>query len=197
METYNELSFTAPDIYDQKVTATMGTASEMWDLNGQLPQYFRINVYSASLLNDKLLSPLAPNAKKYYNYRIDTIQGKPHDLQYVIRFIPKSKSFQLVGGYMVVSDNVWSIREIRFSGRSEIFRFSNHVRMGQVGGGGRVPAAVLRLRRDLQDGGQRDRRQLYGGAEVQGHQAAEPLGLPEAGDGKGFVRPVGLVHAAL
>lgn len=133
METYNELSFTAPDIYDQKVTATMGTASEMWDLNGQLPQYFRINVYSASLLNDKLLSPLAPNAKKYYNYRIDTIQGKPHDLQYVIRFIPKSKSFQLVGGYMVVSDNVWSIREIRFSGRSEIFRFSNHVRMGQVG----------------------------------------------------------------
>ena len=27
METYNELSFTAPDIYDQKVTATMGTRS--------------------------------------------------------------------------------------------------------------------------------------------------------------------------
>ena len=34
METYNELSFTAPDIYDQKVTATMGTANEFWDLNG-------------------------------------------------------------------------------------------------------------------------------------------------------------------
>ena len=133
METYNELSFTAPDIYDQKVTATMGTASELWDLNGQLPQYFRLNVYSSTLLYDKLLSPVAPNAKKYYDYRIDTIQGRPHDLQYVIRFIPKSKSFQLVGGYMVVSDNVWSIREIRFSGRSEILRFNNHVRMGEVG----------------------------------------------------------------
>ena len=100
METYNELSFTAPDIYDQKVTATMGTASELWDLNGQLPQYFRLNVYSPTLLYDKLLSPVAPNAKKYYDYRIDTIQGRPHDLQYVIRFIPKSKSFQLVGGYL-------------------------------------------------------------------------------------------------
>ena len=109
METYNELSFTAPDIYDQKVTATMGTANEFWDLNGQLPQYFRLNIYSPTILTDKLLSPLAPNAKKYYRYRIDTIRGRAHDLQYVIRFIPKSKSFQLIGGYMVVSDNVWSI----------------------------------------------------------------------------------------
>ena len=133
METYNELSFTAPDIYDQKVTATMGTANEFWDLNGQLPQYFRLNIYSPTILTDKLLSPLAPNAKKYYRYRIDTIRGRAHDLQYVIRFIPKSKSFQLIGGYMVVSDNVWSIREIRFSGRSEILAFSNHVRMGEVG----------------------------------------------------------------
>ena len=133
METYNELSFTAPDIYDQKVTATMGTANEFWDLNGQLPQYFRFNIYAPTILADKLLSPLAPNAKKYYNYRIDTIRGESHDIQYVIRFIPKSKSFQLVGGYMVVSDNVWSIREIRFSGRSEILSFSNHVRMGEVG----------------------------------------------------------------
>ena len=133
METYNELSFTAPDIYDQKVTATMGTANEFWDLNGQLPQYFRLNIYSPTILTDKLLSPLAPNAKKYYRYRIDTIRGRAHDLQYVIRFIPKSKSFQLIGGYMVVSDNVWSIREIRFSGRSEILAFSNHVQMGAVG----------------------------------------------------------------
>ena len=133
METYNELSFTAPDIYDQKVTATMGTANEFWDLNGQLPQYFRLNIYSPTILTDKLLSPLAPNAKKYYRYRIDTIRGRAHDLQYVIRFIPKSKSFQLIGGYMVVSDNVWSIREIRFSGRSEILAFSNHVQMGEVG----------------------------------------------------------------
>ena len=40
METYNELSFTAPNIYDQKVTASAGTANEFWDLDGQLPEYF-------------------------------------------------------------------------------------------------------------------------------------------------------------
>ena len=59
--------------------------------------------------------------------------GEAHNREFRIRFMPKSKSFQLVGGYMVVSDNVWSVREIRFSGRSEMLRFNNLVRMGQVG----------------------------------------------------------------
>lgn len=133
METYNELSFTAPNIYDQKVKATVGTANEFWDLDGQLPSYFHINVYSSTILYDKLLSPVAPNAWKYYTYVVDSIYGPSHDLRYRIRFIPKSKSFQLIGGYMVISNNVWSIREIRYSGRSEILRFSNHVKMGEVG----------------------------------------------------------------
>ncbi len=133
METYNDLHFTAPNIYDQKVTASVGTASRFWEMDGRLPEYFHINVYSPTLLLDKLLSPLAPNARKYYNYRVDSIMGKAHDLQYRIRFMPKHKSFQLVGGYIIVSDNVWSIREIRFAGRSELADFNNLVRLGDVG----------------------------------------------------------------
>lgn len=133
METYSDLHFTAPNIYDQKVKASVGTASEFWELDGRLPEYFHINIYASTLLYDKLVSPLAPNAKKFYTYRIDTVMGEQHNLQYKIRFIPKSKSFQLVGGYMVVSDNVWSVREIRFAGRSEVMRFNNLVKMGEVG----------------------------------------------------------------
>lgn len=133
METYSDLNFTAPNIYDQKVTASVGTASEFWELDGRLLEYFHINIYSSTLLYDKLLSPLAPNAKKYYTYRVDTVMGERHDLSYKIRFMPKSKSFQLVGGYMIVSDNVWSVREIRFSGRNEMLRFNNLILMGGVG----------------------------------------------------------------
>ena len=133
METYSELHYTAPDIYDQKVKASVGTTSELWELDGRLLEYFHINIYSSTLLYDKLLSPLAANAKKYYTYYIDSIMGEAHNREFRIRFMPKSKSFQLVGGYMIVSDNVWSVREIRFSGRSEMLRFNNQVRMGQVG----------------------------------------------------------------
>ncbi len=39
-----------------------------------------------------------------------------NNLDYRIRFIPRTKSDQLVGGYMIVSSNVWSVREIRFFG---------------------------------------------------------------------------------
>lgn len=133
METYSDLHFTAPNIYDQKVKASVGTASEFWELDGRLPEYFHINIYSSTLLHDKLLSPLASNAQKYYTYRIDTVMGDRHNLQFKIRFIPKTKSFQLVGGYMVVSDNVWSVREMRFAGSSEVVRFNNLVKMGEVG----------------------------------------------------------------
>ena len=133
METYSELHYTAPDIYDQKVKASVGTTSELWELDGRLLEYFHINIYSSTLLYDKLLSPLAANAKKYYTYYIDSIMGEAHNREFRIRFMPKSKSFQLVGGYMIVSDNVWSVREIRFSGRSEMLRYNNQVRMGQVG----------------------------------------------------------------
>lgn len=133
METYSDLHFTAPDIYDQKVKAGVGTASEFWEADGRLLEYFHINIYSSTLLYDKLLSPLASNAKKYYTYYIDSIMGPEFNRQYKICFIPKSKSFQLVGGYMVVSDNVWSVREIRFAGRSEMFRFDNLLQLGEVG----------------------------------------------------------------
>lgn len=54
METYSELHYTAPDIYDQKVKASVGTSSELWELDGRLLEYFHINIYSSTLLYDKL-----------------------------------------------------------------------------------------------------------------------------------------------
>lgn len=132
MESYSDLHFTAPDIYDQKVKAGYGTVFS-GGFQATMLEYFHVNVYSATLLYDRLLSPLAKNGKKYYRYQIDTIMGGQDNLHYKIRFIPKTKSDQLVGGYMIVSSDVWSVREIRFSGRSELLTFENLIRMGEVG----------------------------------------------------------------
>lgn len=132
MESYSDLHFTAPDIYDQKVKAGYGTVFS-GGFQTTMLEYFHVNVYSATLLYDRLLSPLAKNGKKYYRYQIDTIMGGQDNLHYKIRFIPKTKSDQLVGGYMIVSSDVWSVREIRFSGRSELLTFENLIKMGEVG----------------------------------------------------------------
>lgn len=133
METYSDLNFTAPNLYDQKVKASVGTASEFWEMDDRLPEYFHVNVYAPTLLHDQLISPLAPDARKYYTYRVEEEWREGREWQYKIRFMPRSKSFQLVGGYLVVSADVWSVREVRFSGRSQLLRFNNLIRMGRVG----------------------------------------------------------------
>lgn len=132
MESYSDLHFTAPDIYDQKVKAGYGTVFS-GGFQATMLEYFHVNVYSATLLYDRLLSPLAKNGRKYYRYQIDTIIGGRDNLHYKIRFIPRTKSDQLVGGYMIVSSDVWSVREIRFSGRSGLLTFENLIKMGEVG----------------------------------------------------------------
>lgn len=133
MESYNELHYTAPNIYDQKVKATSGTTEGFRGPGGQLMDYFHANVYSSSLLHSKLVSPLMANAKQYYTYNVDSIIGPPGDRSYLISFTPRNKSYQLVRGYMIVSDDVWSIRKMQFSGRSEYMRFDNLIQMGEVG----------------------------------------------------------------
>ena len=65
LETFSDLLYTAPNIYDQKVKASQGTVRGNRGLPGLL-EYFNVNIYSSSLLNDeRLLSPLAKNGQKY------------------------------------------------------------------------------------------------------------------------------------
>lgn len=134
MESFSELHFTAPNIYDQKLKACLGTDKKPEDISGDIFDYFHIHIYSATLLHKKLLSPLAPNGRKYYSYKIDSVLVNSHGaVSYRIEFAPKSPSYQLVHGYMILSNDVWSVREIYFAGRSEYRFFDNLIKMGDVG----------------------------------------------------------------
>lgn len=133
LESVSDLHYTAPDIYDQRIRANYGTTYGR-SFQTSMFEYFHINIYSTTLFYDKILSPLSKNGNKYYKYLIDsTYYDINENLQYRIRFIPRTKSDQLVGGYMVVSSDVWSIREIRFAGRWELITFQNYIKMGDVG----------------------------------------------------------------
>ncbi len=132
MESFSELHYTAPNIYDQKVLATYGTTYGK-GFQANMLEYFHVNIYSSTLLYNKLLSPLAKNARSYYRYELDSIISDSTQLNYKIRFIPKAKSDQLVGGWMVISSKSWSVREIRFSGRTGLITFENLIKMGRTG----------------------------------------------------------------
>lgn len=132
-ESYSELHYTAPNIYDQKIKARYGTIQNFEGIGVDVLDYFRVNIYSTSLLTSKLLSPLSPNAHKYYKFSIDSLQSGKNERLYRISFTPRNKSYQLVKGHMLISPDVWSVRELQFSGRSEYLHFDNLIKMGDVG----------------------------------------------------------------
>jgi hypothetical protein len=132
VESNSDLHYTSPNIYDQKVTAVSGTTNE-GKFQATMCEYFHVNIYSSTLLGGKILSPLAQNARHYYRFVVDTVYRSSERVNYKLRFIPKTRSDQLVGGYMIVSSDVWSVREIRYSGRSGLITFQNHIIMGTVG----------------------------------------------------------------
>ncbi len=133
-ESYSDLHYTAPNIYDQKVKAATGTIPNFGAPEGLALEYFHINIYESTLLYSKLISPLAANARKYYKYRLDSVFYDDNNIvHYKVSYKPKKSSFQLVKGEMIISGTNFSIRKLTFSGRSEFFIFDNVVQMGDLG----------------------------------------------------------------
>ena len=133
IESLSEMQYTAPDIYNRKVKAVSSTfprnSGELTDLTN----FLNMNIYSSSIMSDKLLSPLDKKASKYYIYLLDSIVGEQGFQKYKISIIPKFKSTQLVNGYIWVSDEVWTIREVYFEGKFDLIEFKLRNIMGEKG----------------------------------------------------------------
>jgi hypothetical protein len=130
-ESYSELHYTSPGIFDRKIKAYHGTIDKIKNFNESMLDYFNMDIYSCSVLNTKLISPISSNATQYYKYRLDSIrQDENERFLYYVSFMPKLNSFQLIEGHMVICDDTWIIRELKFSGRSEYLNFTNIVQMG-------------------------------------------------------------------
>ena len=133
VETYSDLHYTAPNIYDQKIKAYTGTLGEAREIPG-ITDYFNVNIYAPYLMGQRLLSPLAPNSNKYYRYVIDSVScDRQQRIEYHIRFIPRNKSFQLLDGRMTITEGVWSVREISFKGQADLLLFDCRITMGDIG----------------------------------------------------------------
>lgn len=133
VETMNEIHYKAPDIYDVKVKAVAGTTPKHKGMSEQVKAFFRMNIYSSSLLSEKLYSPLALNARSYYTYYLDSVYGPGHHKLYKVLIEPRNKSSQLVRGYFVVSAGVWTIREMYIEGETDFLKFKVKTEMGEEG----------------------------------------------------------------
>ena len=133
MESLSELHYTAPDIYDRKIKAVSTTFPRNRGQITDVMDCLNMNIYSSSLMSDKLLSPLDKKSSRYYHYLLDSIAGPPDCQRYKILIIPKFRGTQLVSGYMWVSDQIWTIRELYIEGVYDVIRFKVRVKMGEEG----------------------------------------------------------------
>ena len=133
VESLSEMHYTAPDIYNRKVKAMSSTFPRNRGELTDLTDFLNMNIYSSSIMTDKLLSPLDEESSKFYTYLLDSIADVGGSRKYKITIIPKFKGTQLVNGYIWVSDEVWTIREVYFEGKFDMIEFKLRNIMGEEG----------------------------------------------------------------
>lgn len=133
IESLSEMQYTAPDIYNRKVKAMTSTFPRNRGELTDLTDFLNMNIYSSSIMTDKLLSPLDRESSKFYTYLLDSIVEVDNNRKYKISIIPKFKGTQLVNGYVWVSDEVWTIREVYFEGKFDMIEFKLRNIMGEDG----------------------------------------------------------------
>jgi hypothetical protein len=117
-ETLSDFYFTTSTNKKKEVVkATRVAGSQEASLSQFLgSMYLDVNVYDNSfwLMAKEFISPIARAGKAFYNYKVtDTLfmDGITH---YKFNFEPKSKADNTLIGYMIVSEDNYALKEIRF-----------------------------------------------------------------------------------
>ena len=168
IESLSEMHYTAPDIYNRKVKAMTSTFPRNRGELTDLTDFLNMNIYSSSIMTDKLLSPLDKESAKFYTYLLDSIAGEDGCRTYKIAIIPKFKGTQLVKGYIWVSDEVWTIREVYFEGKFGMIEFKLRNIMGKDGSEEFLP---IRLDLDIDFKFMGNHLEMNAGAWVKYHMA--------------------------
>lgn len=95
MESYNEIEFTAPEKYIQKVISFNSTFPEQGNEISPM-EYVSASFYQP-VIADMAISPLSPNAFSHYNFKYLGASPQGNYIINKIQVIPKRKSQQLLG----------------------------------------------------------------------------------------------------
>jgi hypothetical protein len=110
MESYNEIEFTAPDKYVQKVISFNSTFPE--EGNEISPMEYISASFYQPVIADMAISPLAPNAFSHYRFKYLGASPQGNFTINKIQVIPKRKSQQLLEGTIYIIDDLWCLQSV-------------------------------------------------------------------------------------
>jgi hypothetical protein len=110
MESMNQIEFTAPDKYNQKMISYNSTFPA--EGNEISPMSFIQASFYQPILADMAISPLAPNAFSHYKYKYLGASQQGNYTINKIQVIPKRKSQQLFEGTIYIIEDLWCLQSV-------------------------------------------------------------------------------------
>lgn len=106
MESQNEIHFTSPEKYHQKVMALKTSIPKELDV------FKGMSVMASSIYDptmDGIISPLNSGAFRYYRFKLEDVAYQSDKIINKIRVIPRRASSQLFSGYIYIIENTWNV----------------------------------------------------------------------------------------
>lgn len=101
MESDNEITFTAPNRYSQRIKAAKSSIPKEFDMGGQIFRVITTNVYT--------LNVLSTGAFRYYTFKLEDVEYGNNRIVNKIRVTPRRKSGELYSGYIYILENTWNV----------------------------------------------------------------------------------------
>lgn len=110
MESFNEIEFTAPDRYVQRVISSQSTFPEQGDQIS--PMDFIEASFYQPVIAEMAISPLSPDAFSHYRFRYAGSSAQGDNIINKIEVIPKRKSQQLFEGTIFIIEDIWCLHSV-------------------------------------------------------------------------------------
>jgi hypothetical protein len=110
MESYNEIEFTAPDKYHQRVVSINSTFPEQGNEISPM-EFIQASFYEPQIA-DMAISPLSPSAFSHYNFKYTGLSMQGEFAINKIQVTPKRKSQQLFEGTIYIIEDLWCLHSV-------------------------------------------------------------------------------------
>ncbi|MDR2038390.1 MAG: DUF5686 and carboxypeptidase regulatory-like domain-containing protein [Bacteroidales bacterium] len=118
-ETYNEIEFTAPNKYRQKVLKKTGNIPNQDENSGSIMELVTVSVYDPKAILPNI-SPLSSSAFTHYKFRYEGFIEEDNRIINRIKIIPRHKGKQVISGYIYIADSYWNVYRVDVTGQFPI-----------------------------------------------------------------------------
>lgn len=101
MESDNEIRFTAPNNYHQRVKAAKSSIPPKFDMGKEALGVVTENIYTMNFL--------LPGAFRYYKFKLEDVEYNNSRIVNKIKVIPRRKNGNLYSGYLYILEDRWNV----------------------------------------------------------------------------------------